>query len=414
MKSLFKKILIPILCVNLTSCTMIYSENQSNEDSLESQSIFDSSKDSESQSESVKPEYSQLLPYDHFDLNTYMKPIWLGDTIYNETVVFVGENDFGKLLYPAEEIISVTSYDLKTSYQKEVDYVYDPETNSILRTKNSSMPFFYEAGFYPQTGTYNSYSKNRGLLFSEGPTFSNKHVAVTYRTTKDDRITSPIDHSTKYTDILSKMQNGENVKICFFGDSITVGGNGSGFLGIEPNMPGFDTLVTESLKQVYNNPNISFVNRAKGGETSLWGYNNIHLVTDENPDLAILCWGMNDLGMSWLKFKQQLEWQIDEIKKACPNTAILLVSSMLPNGDVKEFNIRNDYENCNMILLEQAQLELAEKYGLGIATVTTMHKEILRYKNYYSMTGNNVNHPTDFIIRVYAQNILYALTGKTL
>ena len=67
-----------------------------------------------------------------------------------------------------------------------------------------------------------------------------------------------------------------------------------------------------------------------------------------------------------------------------------------------------------MIMLEQAQMELAEEYGFGLAQVTTMHKEILRYKNYYSMTGNNINHPTDFIIRVYAQNILYALTGKTL
>ena len=74
----------------------------------------------------------------------------------------------------------------------------------------------------------------------------------------------------------------------------------------------------------------------------------------------------------------------------------------------------NDYENCKFLLLEQAQIELADEYGLGLAKVTTMHKEILRYKNYYSMTGNNINHPTDFIIRVYAQNILYALTGKTL
>ena len=374
----------------------------------------ESQTETQSESDSVEIEYSELLQYDQFNLQTYMQPIWLGDTVYNETLVFVGQDDLGKLLYPATEIISVTSYDLKTVYKEGKDYTFDKETNSILRTEKSKMPFFYKAGYYPQDGEFHSYSQGKGLYFSEGPTFSKKHVAVTYRTQKDDRLTAPVDYSEKYSNLLTKMQNGEEVKICFFGDSITVGGNGSGFLGIEPNMPGFDTLVTESLKTVYDNPNISFVNHAKGGETSLWGYQNISLVTDEDPDLAILCWGMNDLSMSPTKFKLQLKWMIDALLSTCPDTQILLVSSMLANGDVKEFNIQNDYENCNMVQLEQAQIELAEEYGLGIATVTNMHKEILRYKTYYSMTGNNINHPTDFIIRVYAQSILYALTGKTL
>ena len=99
MKPFLKKLLIPFCFILLTSCK-IKSVNQS-----------------PTTTESTKKEYSTLLPYDHFDLETYMKPIWLGDTIYNETVVFVGQNDLGKLLYPVEEIISVTSYDLKTVYE---------------------------------------------------------------------------------------------------------------------------------------------------------------------------------------------------------------------------------------------------------------------------------------------------------
>ncbi|MBR2336551.1 MAG: SGNH/GDSL hydrolase family protein [Clostridia bacterium] len=399
MKKFLNKLAVPLACILLTSCTMT-GGTQADEN------------DSSTASEPI--EYSKLLEYDKFNLETYMQPIWLGDTVYNETVVFVGQDDLGRLLYPVDEIISVTSYDLKTTYQEGVDYVFDEKHNAIALTEKTSMPFFYEAGYYPQTGTFHSYSRGTGLFFSEGDYFSKKHVAITYRAKKDDRLTSPTDFSSRYSDLLAKMSSGENVKICFYGDSITVGGNGSGFLGIEPNMPGFDALVTDSLKKIYGNQNISFVNHAKGGEATLWGYNNVTLVTDENPDLVIMAWGMNDLGISDIRFKQQLTWIIDAIKEKCPNTEILLVSSMLPNGDAEEFHVQNDYENCKLVMFEVAQSELAEEYGLGLATVTTMHKEILRYKTYYSMTGNNVNHPTDFIIRVYAQNILYALTGKTL
>ena len=393
MKPIFKKLAIPLCFTLLTACKA--PKNQST-------------------SGSIPKEYSKLLPYDHFDLDTYMQPIWLGDTMYNETVVFVGRDDLGKLLYPAEEIISVTSYDLKTVYTEGEDYVFDASTNSILLTDNTNMPYFYVAGYYPQTGIYHSYSRGTGIFFSEGPTMSNNHVAVTYRAKKDKRLTAPTNYADRYSSLLAKMQNGEDVKICFYGDSITVGGNGSGFLGIEPNMPGFDTLVTDSLKQIYNNDNITFTNRSKGGEATLWGYQNVPTVIADNPDLVVLCWGMNDLGLSSVQFKKQVKWIIDELQSQCPNAAILLVSSMMPNADFKEFGLMGNYESNKFVDFENSQKELAEELNLGIATVNTMHKEILRYKTYYSMSGNNVNHPSDFIIRVYAQSILYALTGKTL
>ncbi len=393
MKSFFKKLAIPLCFTLLTACKP---------------------KQENSNVETPPKEYSELLPYDHFDLETYMQPIWLGDTIYNETVVFVGQDDLGKLLYPVEEIISVASYDLKTVYKESEDYVFDKKTNSILLTERTDMPFFYEAGYYPQTGTYHSYSMGTGIFFSEGPSMSNKHVAVTYRAKKDNRLTKPTDYSSRYSSLLTKMQNGENVKLCFYGDSITVGGNGSGFLGIDPNMPGFDTLVTDSLKQICNNPNITFTNRSKGGEATLWGYNNVPTVVADNPDLVVLCWGMNDLGLNGIQFKKQLKWIVDEIQSNCPNAEILLVSSMMANADFLEFGLMGNYESNKLVDFEISQKELAEEYNLGIATVNNMHKEILRYKTYYSMSGNNVNHPSDFIIRVYAQNILYALTGKNL
>lgn len=366
---------------------------------------------SESTVESVA--LSTLLPFDEFNLKTYLTPVWLGDTVYNETIMFVGQSDEQQLLYPATEIVSVRSYDLKTEYKLGVDYLFDEQTNSITLTDNTRMPYFVKKAYYPDVSQYHSASRNTGLFFKEGGLISERQLAVTYRAKKDDTLTIPTNYSDRYANFLNKVESGEKVKICFFGDSITVGGNSSGFVNIPPYMPNFANLVTEGLKVLYSNPNIEMVNHAKGGETSLWGMRNISLVTDENPDLVVLAWGMNDLTLGAGRFKNQVKEMIDSIKNACPNADILLVGSMYPNGDVLEFRMNNDYVSSPFTLYEHKQKELAEEYGLGIALVTTMHREMLEKKSYYSMTANNINHPSDFLIRIYAQNILYALTNKT-
>jgi hypothetical protein len=59
-----------------------------------------------------------------------------------------------------------------------------------------------------------------------------------------------------------------------------------------------------------------------------------------------------------------------------------------------------------------AQVTYIEEYqsiGLehvGIVDMTHMHMDLLKKKRFKDMTGNNVNHPNDFLARVYAQSIL--------
>ena len=46
------------------------------------------------------------------------------------------------------------------------------------------------------------------------------------------------------------------------------------------------------------------------------------------------------------------------------------------------------------------------KQGIALADVRSIHKRLLEKKRFIDMTGNNVNHPNDFLIRVYAQYLL--------
>jgi len=47
-----------------------------------------------------------------------------------------------------------------------------------------------------------------------------------------------------------------------------------------------------------------------------------------------------------------------------------------------------------------------------VAPVTSIHQHILNFKRYYDMTGNNVNHPNDFMARVYTQVVNAILINK--
>jgi len=61
---------------------------------------------------------------------------------------------------------------------------------------------------------------------------------------------------------------------------------------------------------------------------------------------------------------------------------------------------------------EEGLISLCEKYShVDVIPVTSMHKAILEKKRYYDMTGNNVNHPNDFMARIYAQTVNKVILG---
>ncbi len=67
---------------------------------------------------------------------------------------------------------------------------------------------------------------------------------------------------------------------------------------------------------------------------------------------------------------------------------------VLANPDAVQSKIQKEYQ--------QPLLNLKDT-GIAIADMTAIHEELLRHKAYQDMTGNNVNHPNDYLARWYAQ-----------
>ena len=189
-----------------------------------------------------------------------------------------------------------------------------------------------------------------------------------------------------------------------FGDSISVGGNASGFTGVSPYMPTYSELFAAGLKKNYGLQNVNVHNHSVGGKDSTWGVETIDSVVakHDNIDLAIVAFGMNDGSKNAVSFVHNINSIIDSIQAKFPQVDILAVATMLPNEEAAGF-----YGNQEVFI--NGMLESVEREGVAVVNMTEMHASLLERKRYADMTGNNVNHANDYLFRVYAQTLLKTL-----
>jgi lysophospholipase L1-like esterase len=165
--------------------------------------------------------------------------------------------------------------------------------------------------------------------------------------------------------------------------------------------------VISKLQQTYNTE-IIVKNKSVGGKQSVWGKENVrNLVSSETPDLVVIAFGMGDahksIDIKTEVFKNNIQFMMDDVKSVNPEAEFILVSTMLANPESTGFAGR------------QAEylpvLESLKAVGVAIADITSVHIKLLNHKNYRDITGNNLNHPGDFLARWYAQ-VVSALLVK--
>ena len=149
---------------------------------------------------------------------------------------------------------------------------------------------------------------------------------------------------------------------------------------------------------------LHYVNTAVGGMDSNWGVQNVDShVNDYQPDLVILAFGMND-GHKTREHYMDLTGQIvRSMQEKVPQADIILLATMLPHWRAAGFfGHQIEYEPA-------LSAYAAGEAHVAAAPMTSVHKYILGRKEYYHMTGNNVNHPNDFLARIYGMTLLAVL-----
>ncbi len=337
-----------------------------------------------------------------FDFNEAMTPFWSSTTMYNESLLMVsnaGGLPEAPLLFTPITILSVKDAHLGIEYTQGSDWIYDSATNSIKLPIGSRAISMTTADLYPATSGANTQPKVGGgyVLFYEGHYFHDRQIVVTY--THSANVWNgpiPVYDAAQLPNTINKLQNGSPLKIVLYGDSISVGANASGYTGAAPYMPSWGNLVVQKLQNEYSSA-ITFVNPSVGGKDSAWGAANVHsLVSSENPDLVIIAFGMNDgtEGVTPTAYKSNIQTIMNDVKATNPNAEFILVATTLANPETFFAGQQVNYK---------PQLQSLLGTGIVMADMTGTQQELLNHKNFRDMTGNNVNHPNDFLVRWYAQ-----------
>ena len=351
-------------------------------------------------------------------LETAVRPIWTTRNVYNETVSFIGKGDVATLMYTPTKIHKVYDYYLQKEYIEGVDYVL--EGNKIRLTDDTSVNHWDRKDYY-YAGPQSPYTipTNEGYLkFSE--VVPNTHqISICYEHEDTYKGAIPVGQEEKFSKVNEVLKNGGTLNICAVGDSITKGCGSSDYImkyesarhqvgdPYKIGVPSYINLVKEYLDSK-ENVTVNLCNTAVGGTGVSNGLEQMGKWTIV-PDLVIIAFGMNDASVDTYTFYERTKGLIEKARELNPDCEILLLSSMIPNPEVINWlgNIAK-FEEQSLLKL------LAEYNKVGLAPMTSVSQSLYGVlgKKFEDLNSNSINHPNDFVHRIYAQTVLTTLLGN--
>ena len=327
---------------------------------------------------------------------TLDQPLLSSKSIDREPVLFIREEGqavaTGRLLFIPASMPTLKSPDLKTIFEEGKDYRWKPGSRTLELVTGSRIPFKTSAEMVPPPGSPNTLF---GVLFSEGRTFHDLQMLVRYRHTGSWPLKS-LPKPPALSKTLAKLRAKQPIKLVALGDSITEGYNASGFKASEapPSQPSYPQLVANTLKSRFGAA-VELANLGVAGTDANWGLGRVDKVAAQKPDLVILAFGMNHSDPA-SAFASTMRRLCDAVMTACPAAEIIVVAPM--TGNPRAFPVER-FIGYRDVLRSLTSTKIA------LADVTTPWLELLKYKNFSDLSGNNINHPNDFGHRLYAEVI---------
>lgn len=350
------------------------------------------------------------------DIDVAVEPVWEGKATVNETVLFLQADAAPEaaLLYEPTRIKAVMSPDLQATYEEGRDYTVE---GRVLRlTKDTRIPFVTREQMYPQEKGDAAVTGRAGggllaMGMPDGKKFCQMQVLVTYdhEETGFGPYQPPVFAADKLPRTIAALREKKPLTIVLYGDSIANGAETSGFWKVPPFMPSWGELIRRTLRNRYGGE-IKYFNMSLGGKTSEWGREEAGTrVAAKDPDLVIIAFGMGDGHVtkkaSNATYKANIQSIIDTVRKGNAECEFIVVGTMLANPESPSFS-----GNQRDFLVPLGEL-VQENKGVALADVTSAHAFMLTRKKFWDMSGNGVNHPSDFLARVYAQVLLKLLVA---
>jgi len=334
-----------------------------------------------------------------------LRPVWLGNTVEGESVLFIGDPQTGgakaSVLFPVLKIVNIRNSAGNITYEEGRDYRWKPESREITLPKNSRIISRAPAELRRPSGSQKYKLTHRDgngeIFFGSNLEYHDMQTCITYTHAPEDwesRIPTFDENALPST--IQKLRDHKPVSIVLIGDSISAGCNASGWAGEAPFQPSFPGLLQRHLEAQYQTK-VRVTNPSVSGKDTRWVLSAIDKVVEPRPDLVIVAFGMNDAASRSAKeYQSNTKAVMAKIRERLPDAEFILVASMLGN---------RNWTTLKHELFPRYRDALAElcEPGVALADMTSLWTEFLKRKQDWDLTGNGVNHPNDFGHRVYAQ-----------
>ena len=346
--------------------------------------------------------------YNRANLQKYLAPFWNTRTVYDESLMIVGDSGASQLIYKPKGPVTVRNNTLEITYKEGVDYHVSGRT--IERIPGGSLPFFREDEYYmddpgdsPVVLRCTS-RPGKNLFFSEGGVITKRMIFVSYETEQAWEGFRPSSGKNVFTPLLERFRKDGKGSVLFYGDSLTCGCNSSSYVGLPPYVPSWPELITMGLED-YCGAGLTYVNEAVGGWASSHAVDNWDAKVKRHlpyTDLFVLAFGMNDGWIPAEEYRAKTELMINRYFEAKPDGYILLVAPMTPNRETDWVANQSVCEKV-MLSLQTDRIAAVPVYSVFMNLVDTYGKLTRNW------LANNINHVNDFGARVYAQAALTVL-----
>ena len=399
---------------------------------------------SDSQSE---PEDKEFVY--NYGFEESVRPFWQSDVIYNEPILLLDSGDgnpaSGKLMCDVEEIYSVRDYAQKKEWVRGVDWDY--VNGKIVRVGNSDIPYFTTENMHGRDLYRRSYDENGNVvrtpfgveapwfqtvsgedtvIYTETPLIFEYQIFVTYRY-KEGAYKGPVQQyiGDNLPLFENKIRKHEKIKMLLLGDSLSCGGSSSSNLKCEPYLKNWYELFADAVSAASGAEATMNNSYSVGGQISDWSLSssgetlgNVDLnkaqaaYLKEDPDLVLIGWGMND--GTWHEKSETLGENILKIIDSITFVAkrkveFLVIGTCMANNNgscyVLENGIRKPLYNWHPLYSKSLAAALEGVESTIFVDMGEIHRYAISNKKYEDMTVNDVNHPNDFVVRMYAMNL---------
>lgn len=190
------------------------------------------------------------------------------------------------------------------------------------------------------------------------------------------------------------------INIVVFGDSITHGAFDFGEVDFENC---YVTKLAKKLNRKSNYMPVNVINAGIGGLTAVRSIPRLESqVLVHNPDLVIVCFGLNDVNLELDVYVGALREIFVKIKERgvdvvfmTPNMMNTYVGDKVPSEYVEYGKTLADYQNNGrMDSYMKSAVDLAKEMGVIVCDVYSEWKKLSKEQDTTLLLANGLNHPT--------------------